>query len=139
MIEESKNNFENEVNKIKVKTIEEIKENKDTDTDTGNLNVENSIIRNNAKQINSTKSKNSMNNINININISKKIISTYYNKTKDKKDIIVKKKSINSLNNSNSKENKNTNTNNNIKYHQINNKKEENQKKNKIKYKLKNF
>ena len=61
-----------------------------------------------------------MNNINININISKKIISTYYNKSKDKNNIIVKKKSINSLNTSNSKENKNT-ANNNNKYHQINN------------------
>jgi len=39
---------------------------------------------------------------------SKRIISCYYNKTNDKQYIIVKKKSINSLNNSYSKEKKNT-------------------------------
>ena len=60
--------------------------------------------------------KNNFNNINININISKKIISTYYNKSKNKKNIIVKKKSINSMNNSNSKKIEN------IKYNKINNK-----------------
>ena len=59
---------------------------------------------NNIKEINSNKSKNSLNNINININISKKIISTFYNKYNGKKNLIVKKKSINSLTNSNTKE-----------------------------------
>ena len=81
-------------------------------------NINNKIINyniNNGKEINHNKSKNSLNNINININISKKIISTYYNKSKDKKNLIVKKKSINSLNNSNKKESKNN------KYTQINN------------------
>ena len=75
---------------------------------TSQNNINNKIINyniNNAKEINHHKSKNSLNNINININISKKIISTYYNKSKDKKNLIVKKKSINSLNNSNKKEN----------------------------------
>ena len=74
---------------------------------TSQNNINNKIINyniNNAKEINHNKSKNSLNNINININISKKIISTYYNKSKDKKNLIVKKKSINSLNNSNKKE-----------------------------------
>ena len=88
-------------------------------TSQSNINNINNNINyniNNTKQINNNKNKNSLNNINININISKKIISTYYNKSKDKKNIIVKKKSINSLNNSNAKENKN-NINN--KYHQI--------------------
>ena len=77
---------------------------------TSQNNINNKIINyniNNSKEINNNKSKNSLNNINININISKKIISTYYNKSKDKKNLIVKKKSINSLNNSNKKENKN--------------------------------
>ena len=37
------------------------------------------------------KNKNNFNNINININISKKIISIYYNKSKNKKNIVVKK------------------------------------------------
>ena len=74
---------------------------------TSQNNINNKIINyniNNAKEIRHNKSKNSLNNINININISKKIISTYYNKSKDKKNLIVKKKSINSLNNSNKKE-----------------------------------
>ena len=61
------------------------------------------------------KNKNNFNNINININISKKIISTYYNKSKNKKNIVVKKNSINSMNNSNSKKIEN------IKYNKINN------------------
>ena len=85
---------------------------------TSQNNINNKIINyniNNGKEINHNKSKNSLNNINININISKKIISTYYNKSKDKKNLIVKKKSINSLNNSNKKESKNN------KYTQINN------------------
>ena len=85
---------------------------------TSQNNINNKIINyntNNAKEINHNKSKNSLNNINININISKKIISTYYNKSKDKKNLIVKKKSINSLNNSNKKESKNN------KFTQINN------------------
>ena len=60
----------------------------------------------NLKEINRNKSKNSLNNINININISKKIISTFYNKCNGKKNLIVKKKSINSLTNSNTKEQK---------------------------------
>ena len=84
---------------------------------TSQNNINNKIINyniNNVKEANS-KSKNNLNNINININISKKIISTYYNKSKDKKNLIVKKKSINSLNNSNKKESKNN------KFHQINN------------------
>ena len=66
-----------------------------------NYNIDNN--NNKEVNINHSKSKNSLNNINININISKKIISTYYNKSKDKKNVIVKKKSINSLNNSNKK------------------------------------
>lgn len=77
---------------------------------TSQNNINNKFINyniNNSKEINHNKSKNSLNNINININISKKIISTYYNKSKEKKNLIVKKKSINSLNNSNKKENKN--------------------------------
>ena len=86
---------------------------------TSQNNINNKIINyniNNSKEINHNKSKNNnLNNINININISKKIISTYYNKSKDKKNLIVKKKSINSLNNSNKKENKNN------KYNQPNN------------------
>ena len=72
-----------------------------------NNKIINYNINNDTKDINHTKSKNSLNNINININISKKIISTYYNKSKDKKNLIVKKKSINSLNNSNKKKIKN--------------------------------
>ena len=77
---------------------------------TSHNNINNKIINyniNNTKNNNHNKSKNSLNNINININISKKIISTYYNKSKDKKNLIVKKKSINSLNNSNKKNLKN--------------------------------
>ena len=83
---------------------------------TSQNNINNKVINyniNNAKETNN-KNKNSLNNINININISKKIISTYYNKSRDKKNLIVKKKSINSLNNSNEKDSKN-------KYYQINN------------------
>ena len=64
---------------------------------------------------NNIKNKNSFNNINININISKKIISTYYNKSKNKKNIL-KKNSINSINNSNTKKIEN------VKYNRINNK-----------------
>ena len=84
-------------------------------------NINNRIINYNiinSKDTNHHKNKNSLNNINININISKKIISTYYNKSKDKKNLIVKKKSINSLNNSN-KKHKNNN-----KYSEINHKEE---------------
>ena len=85
---------------------------------TSQNNINNKIINyniNNGKEINHNKSKNSLNNINININISKKIISTYYNKSKEKKNLIVKKKSINSLNNSTKKDkNKYNQSNNNI-------------------------
>ena len=77
---------------------------------TSQSNINNKIVNlnsnNNLKEINRNKSKNSLNNINININISKKIISTFYNKYNDKKNLIVKKKSINSLTNSNTKEQK---------------------------------
>ena len=85
---------------------------------TSHNNINKKIINyniNNLKEINRNKSKNSLNNINININISKKIISTYYNKSRDKKNLIVKKKSINSLNNSNKKDSKSNN------FYQINN------------------
>ena len=78
-----------------------------------NLNNNINYNINNNTQVNNNKNKNSSNNINININISKKIISTYYNKSKGKNNIIVKKKSINSLDNSNTKENKPDNINNN--------------------------
>ena len=64
------------------------------------INFNNNIDLNKVKH---KKSKNSLNNINININISKKIISNYYNKSKDKKSMIVKKKSYNSFNNSKNK------------------------------------
>ena len=66
-----------------------------------NIIINNNI--NNEKEKNNEKNKN-LNNINININISKKIISTYYNKSKDKNNLIIKKKSINSVNNSEAKE-----------------------------------
>ena len=68
--------------------------------------------------INNKNKNNNFNNINININISKKIISTYYNKSKNKKNIVVKKNSINSINNSNSNLKKPEN----IKYSKIINK-----------------
>ena len=75
---------------------------------TSQNNINNKLVNlnsnNNLKEINRNKSKNSLNNINININISKKIISTFYNKCNGKKNLIVKKKSINSLTNSNTKE-----------------------------------
>ena len=77
---------------------------------TSQNNINNKLMNlnsnNNLKEINSNKSKNSLNNINININISKKIISTFYNKYNGKNNLIVKKKSINSLTNSNTKEQK---------------------------------
>ena len=60
--------------------------------------------------------KNNVNNINININISKKIVSTYYNKSKNKKNLVVKKGSINSMNNSKLKKGEN------VKYNKANNK-----------------
>lgn len=83
-------------------------------TSQSNLNKKISLNENSGKEcniiinnnINNTKEKNNNknNNINININISKKIISTYYNKSKDK-NLIVKKKSVNSLNNLETKAN----------------------------------
>ena len=79
-----------------------------------NNNINNNV--NDTKDKNNNKNKN-LNNINININISKKIISTYYNKSKDKSNIIIKKKSINSMNNSGAKDNDNNN-----KYYRIYNK-----------------
>ena len=84
-----------------------------------NSNKECNIIINNLKEKNNNKSKsnlNNLNNINININISKKIISTYYNKSKDKKNIVIKKNSVNSINGTNLKQTENT------KYYRINNK-----------------
>ena len=87
--------------------------------DENNNNKECNIIINNLKEKNNNKSKsnlNNLNNINININISKKIISTYYNKSKDKKNIVIKKNSVNSLNGPNLKQTENT------KYYRINNK-----------------
>ena len=57
-----------------------------------NLNNNINYNINNTNQVNNNKNKNTSNNINININISKKIISTYYNKSKGKNNIIVKKK-----------------------------------------------
>ena len=94
----------------------------DLDKDNSNINNsarDNIMILNhkqNTSQNNITnKNKNSFNNINININISKKIISTYYNKSKDKKNIVINKKSINSMNNSKINELEN-------KYCKINNK-----------------
>ena len=75
---------------------------------TSQNNINNKLVNlnsnKNLKEINGKKSKNSLNNINININISKKIISTFYNKYNGKRDLILKKKSINSLTNSNTKE-----------------------------------
>ena len=73
-----------------------------------NSNKECNIIINN--NINDTKDKfnnkdKNLNNINININISKKIISTFYNKSRDKKNLIVKKKSLSSMTNSGTKDN----------------------------------
>ena len=79
-----------------------------------NIIINNNI--NNEKEKNNSKNKN-LNNINININISKKIISTYYNKSKDKNNFIIKKKSINSIKNSESKEFENSNS----KYYKGNN------------------
>ena len=73
--------------------------NKNNDNKECNIIINNNI--NNEK--NDVKNKN-LSNINININISKKIISTYYNKSKDKNNLIMKKKSINSVNNSDAKE-----------------------------------
>ena len=75
-----------------------------------NSNKECNIIINN--NINDTKDKynnknKNLNNINININISKKIISTYYNKSRDKKNLVVKKKSLSSMTNSDTKDNEN--------------------------------
>ena len=70
------------------------------------------INNNKVKSVNKSKK---LSNINININISKKIISTYYNKSKSKNNIIIKKKSIYSLKNNESKERKNK------KYIKINN------------------
>ena len=87
--------------------------------DENNSNKECNIIINNLKEKNNNKSKsnlNNLNNINININISKKIISTYYNKSKDKKNIVIKKNSVNSINGTNLKQTENT------KYYRINNK-----------------
>ena len=83
-----------------------------------NIIINNNI--NNEKEKNEGKNKN-LNNINININISKKIISTYYNKSKDKSNIVIKKKSINSVNNSDAKENDKKN------YYKINIKEDINQ------------
>ena len=60
--------------------------------------------------------KNNVNNINININISKKIVSTYYNKSKNTKNLVVKKGSINSMNNSKLKKREI------VKYYKANNK-----------------
>ena len=84
---------------------------------TSQNNINKNIINYNLKNINNKKRKNSLNNINININISKKFISNYYNKSKDKKNLIVKKKSINSSINSNNKEQNQKNN----KYYKINN------------------
>ena len=50
------------------------------------------------KQKKSLSKNRKLSNINININYSKDIISTYYNKSKNKKNIIIQKKSIYSLN-----------------------------------------
>ena len=76
------------------------------------------INNNKVKSVNNSKK---LSNINININISKKIISTYYNKAKNKNNIIIKKKSVNALNNTEIKENENK------KYYKINNKDNSNQ------------
>ena len=74
---------------------------------------------NSSRQINHMKNQKSLNNINININISK--ISTFYKKTKDKdkKDIIIKKNYINSMNNSRNNDKKEEN-NDNLKNNNIN-------------------
>ena len=103
-IDLNKNSPRNKFNKSMGENMILFKNKQSTSQSNINNNLNYNI--NNNKQINNNKNKNSLNNINININISKKIISTYYNKSKDKNNIIVKKKSINSLNTSNSKENK---------------------------------
>ena len=78
---------------------------RDTNNKKCNIILNNNINEEKEKKV--VKNKN-LNNINININISKKIISTYYNKTKDKSNIIIKKNnSLNSVNNSGAKDNEN--------------------------------
>jgi hypothetical protein len=97
------------------------------DKDSSNSNIINNSARDNIILLNQkhstsstslnkngNRNKNSYNNINININISKKIISTYYNKSKDNKELVVNKKGTNSMNNSKLKESEN-------KYYKLNN------------------
>ena len=64
---------------------------KDNNNKECNIIINNNI--NNEKEKNEWNNKN-LNNINININISKKIISTYYNKSRDKSNIIFKKNQL---------------------------------------------
>ena len=97
------------LNKTKRNNIILLKHKQSTSSNNINNNKNCNIIINNNIDTNPNVKekygKNNNNNINININISKKIISTtYYNKIKDKKNLIVVKNSMNSANNSESKD-----------------------------------